>query len=301
MKKTLKVTLLVVRVLGLVSLYAVQALAASSGKPNKVVMSTDQRIIQPALESSLKFSVEALIARSASLYDHKDGTAKAGVDYLVSPRLKTSLGTMKAAISYSQDVKDESEEASSFNDIPLSVSLTSNKWQWSAPYVLTLTPYASIVLPVSKTSTKRDQLQTSISVGASFGIIPDGIAPKKNGAWSLAIALSAGQNVHTYETNIIGQVLNHYLSNQSINLGYGYKDFSFSAEFINKSRWTYNGNSKNSFEHTEEIGYGINDHLNVAIGHSNTGSALKSNSVDSNLSLVNENDSMIYVSMGLAF
>lgn len=301
MKKTLKVTLLVVRVLGLVSLCAVQALAASSAKPNKVVMSADQRIIQPAFDSGLKFSIEALIARSTSLYDHKDGTAKAGVDYLVSPKIKTSLGTIKAAISYSQDVKDESEEASSFNDIPLSFSLTPNKWQWSAPYILTLTPYTSVLLPVAKTSIKRDQLQTSISVGASFGIIPDGIAPKKDGAWSLALALSAGQNVHVYETNRGGEVLNHYLSNQSMNLGYSYKDFSFGVEFINKSRWTYNGNSKNSFEHTEEIGYGINDHLNVALGHSNTGSALKSNAVDSNLSLVNENDSMIYVSMGLAF
>lgn len=301
MKKTLKVTLLVVRVLGLVSFCAVQALAASSGKPNKVVMSADQRILQPALESSLKFSIEALIARSASLYDHKDGTAKAGVDYLISPQIKTTIGTVKAAISYSQDLKDESEAASTFNDIILSYSLNPNRWQWSAPYVLTLTPYSKLVLPVAKTSTKQDQLQTSISVGASFGIIPDGIAPVKNGAWSLAIALSAGQNFHAYETNITGQVLNHYLSNQSINLGYSYKDFSFSVEFINKSRWTYNGNSKNSFEHTEEIGYGISDHMNVAIGHTNTGSGLKSNAVDSNLSLVNENDSMIYVSMGLAF
>lgn len=264
-------------------------------------MSADRHVVEPKPEDTLAFSIEALISRSSSLVDHRDGTNKEGVDYTVIPKIQTSFGSLKAVISYSQDLKNQSEQASTFNDISLSFALNPNKWQWSPPYILTLTPFSTIILPVSKTSVKRDQLQTAVSFGFSFGIIPDGVAPKKDGAWSLAIAVSGGQNVHAYETNINGAGLFKYRSNQSINLGYSYKYFSFSTEFINKSRWTYQGNTNNFFEHTEEIGYGISDHFSVALGHTNAGNAIKDNAVDSNLSVFSENDSMIYVSTGLAF
>ena len=223
------------------------------------------------------------------------------LDYLIIPRLKTSFGSFKAIIGYSQDLRDKSPEASGFSDIPISFSLKANKWNWSAPYILTLTPYTSVILPVSESTIKKDQLQTAISAGLSFGIIPDGIAPQNDGAWSLAIGVSLGQYIHAYSTDINGKILNIYSSNQSINLGYSYQNFNVTVEYINKSRMSYEGNTKNSFEHTEEIGYSINEYTSIGLGHTNAGSALKSNASDSNYSLVNENDSTVYISMGLAF
>jgi hypothetical protein len=300
MKKTLKVTLLGVCVLCLISLLTGQTFAATSTKPNKVVMSADQIAKKEEITKS-DFSADVQISRNTSLYDHQDGTRKDGVDYLFVPRLKTYFGTFKAKIAYSQDLKDESASASDWADAALIFSMSAYKWNWSQPYIITLTPFFTGVIPISQASTKRDEYKTGLSTGLSIGIIPDGIAPARDGAFMLALSITAGQNFHAYSSDINGKVLNKYSSNQTFNLGYTYKEFNVGFELINKSRWSYEGNTKNSFAHSEELGYSITDHFNVAIGHSNEGGAMKANASDSNFDLINENDSMAYGTLGISF
>jgi hypothetical protein len=299
MQKTNKVTLLAVSVVALVSFLSTVTFAASA-QPNKVVISADQ-IAKSEEKSSLDISGDLQISRSTSLYDHQDGTRKDSMDYLFIPGLKTSFGSFKLKIAYSQDLRDDSDTASDWSDTSIIYSMKSYKWNWSQPYIITITPFLSAVAPTSQVTIKRDQLKTALAVGASFGIIPDGIAPAKEGAWTLAVSLTAGQNFHSFSTDINGKVLNKYSSNQTLNLGYMIGDFNASVELINKSRWTYEGNTKNAFAHSEELGYSINDHYSAAIGHSNEGGALKANATDSNFDLINENDSTVYATLGISF
>ncbi len=336
MQKTLKVTLLVVPVVALVSLFHAEAFATSINgvKPvasnktattstqkyptttiqqaqmaqsQKVMMKADQIEKEEKTVGPTQFEIALQISRGTSLYDHKDGSRSDSMDYLAMPQMKLSFGSVKGKIVYSQNLRDDGNTydgtaaASDFGDISLTVAKNPYKWMWSGPYVITLTPFASGVIPVSKNSLKRDELKTAISAGASFGIIPDGISPETDCFWSFAIGITAGRNFHTYDTDINGKVLNRYSSNQTLNISYNYKDFSFGVEFINKTRWTYQGNVKSAFEHSQEIGYNVTDNVSVAVGHSNGGSALKANGVDSNLELVNENDSSVYGTLGLSF
>ena len=310
MLKAIKVTLLVVPVLCVVSLLAGPARASSAAamKPGKVVMRADdvEKAIQPEVAPVISGDVQ--ISRSASLYDHQDGSRSDDMEYLFLPQLKTSIGAFKAKIIYAQNLRDDTGHiydgkvnATDWGDVAVTYSLIPNKWRWSYPYMITLTPFATAVIPASQNSLKRDDLKTSLSAGLSFAIIPDGVSPSRDGNWSLAVGISGGQNIHAYSTDVNGKVLNKYLSNQTLNLGYAYKAVSFMVEFINKTRWTYEGNVKSAFVHSEEIGFAINEHVGLAIGHSNTGSALKANALDSNLDFINENDSSIYGSLSLSF
>ncbi len=304
---TLKVTLLVVPVLCVASLLAAPA-EASTIKTNKVVVRADQVAKEMQPEVAPAFSGAFQASRSVSLYDHEDGSRSEGMDYLFAPSLKTSIGSFGAKLTYVQNLRDDTGHtydgtvnASDWGDVPFTYSLVPNKWQWSYPYMITITPFATIIMPASQNSLKRDQLTTAFSIGTSFAIIPDGIAPARDGAFSLAIGLTAGQYLHSYSTDINGNVLNKYSSNQTLNLGYSYKAVSISFEFINKSRWTYEGNVRNSFIHSEELGYAFNEHYSIALGHTNSGWALKSNGIDTNLDFINENDSTIYGSLGISF
>lgn len=282
----------------------VQAAEASSNSlPATSVVSADQLADELVDKDKDQNQIGGvfLISRSTSLYDHQDGTRKDGVDYAVLPSVKTSLGNFSSKIVYSQDLRDESESASDFSDIPITYAMIANKWLWSPPYIITLTPTLTALIPVSKNSRIRDMLQTAVAGGLSFGIEPDGIATAKDGAWSLALGITAGRSFHTYEEDINGKVLNKFSSNQTVNLGYTYKVWSLSVEYIHKSRWTYQGNSKDTFEHTEELGYAVNENFAVAIGHTNTGAGLKANGMDSNFDLINENESQVYGQLGLAF
>jgi len=352
MQKTLKVTLLVVPVVALVSLFDTdKALAASinnsrvqpsatakqaaqaaqkqslsktalsstlkyptsplqqaqMAQSQKVVMKADQNEKQETSNTEPQVGIALQISRSTSLYDHQDGTRSDSMDYLAMPQMKLGFGSVKAKIVYSQNLREDGNTydgttaASDWGDVSVTIAKNPYKWMWSAPYMITLTPFVTGVIPASQNSLKRDELKTALSAGVSFGVMPDGIAPEADGFWSFAVGVTAGRNIHAYDTDINGKVLNRYSSNQTLNFSYNYKAFSFGIEFINKSRWTYQGNVRSAFEHSEEVGYNFNDNVSLAIGHTNGGSALKANGIDSNLELVNENDSSIYATLGLSF
>ena len=296
MHKTIIVTLLVQAVLILVGGIMAPAMAAT----NKVVLSADQVVKAKVEKIGSKFSAAIVLVRGTSLYDFQDGSKKDSMDYLFIPSYKTALGSVTAKIIYSQDLKDNSPGASDFADSTITFAKSAIKWEWSSPYILTLTPTLTAVVPLSKNSIKRDQLQTSIIAGVSFGIIPDGLA--KESGWSLAIGLTAGRNFHQYQESIDGSiVLNRYSSNQTLNLGYAYEDFSVGLEYVHKSRFTYQNNTKDSFEFSQEIGYSINNNFSVALGHSNIGSGLKANGSEANFSIISEKDSTVYAQLGITF
>jgi len=314
MKITNAVTFLAVTVLSLVSSFYTTAFAAGASSntlkkaqvlnQNQTVLSAD-RVEKFEETQPMDFAIMATVSRSTSLVDFKDGSRHDGMDYMLIPAFKMKYGQVSAKIAYSQNLRDtetsSAKEDSDFADIPFTFAFNPYNWKWSPPYIVAITPTITMVAPVSQQSTQKDQLQTAVIGGISFAIIPDGIAPKKDGAFNLALGVTAGRSFHPYEEDINGTVLNKYSSNQTVNLGYTYKNFSIGTEYIHKTRWTYQGNVRDAFELSEEIGYAINDHFTAAIGHTNGGSGLKEDGTESNFRVVNENDSTVYVQMGVSF
>ena len=149
---------------------------------------------------------------------------------------------------------------------------------------------------MSQLSTKKDNLQTALSAKVGLSLS----APDQQG-FSGGTSISLGRNFHAYDTDINGNVLNQYSSNQTLSLGYTLENWSLSVDFINKSRWTYQNSTKSAFELNEELGYSINDNFGVALGHTNAGSTLKDNGTDSNIDLINENTSVIYGSLNMTY
>lgn len=264
----------------------------------KSVMSAD-REYKP-VNNDYTFGLVGQVTRSTSLYDHKDGTNSESLSYAVVPSLKMPLGGLSSLIVYNQDLKDGESTDNGFADTPVTFAFKSKDWAWSAPYILTLTPTLTAVIPTAKKTIQKDQLYTALSTGLSFGIKPDGFTTSEHGEFSLAVVITAGRNFHAMEEDINGAVLNKYSSNQTLNIGYSISDLSFSIEYIHKSRWTYKGNIKEAFALSEEIGYSINDHFNIAVGHSNEGAGLKANGYESNFNFINENDSTVYLTLGTA-
>ena len=113
---------------------------------------------------------------------------------------------------------------------------------------------------------------------------------------------SISRNFHQYETDINGKVLSQYSSTQSLALSYEWPvGVGVSATFIHRNGLTYQNNIRESFELTEELGYEITKVFSVAIGHSNSGNALKPNGVDSNIQIVDEDASIVYASGTVSF
>lgn len=304
MKLATAVTLFV----GSVLLLANSAIAADV--PATTPLSTSaptQTTVQTAIQSvttkpvkkaasSPTYGVFALLSRSTSLVDFQDGTRADNMDILLSPSVKLSAGRLSAVMTYSQNLRDDSSQTENdFGDIPVTFAFKAKPLGGYGNYDTSLAYSITAIAPVSKISTKKDQLQTSLSGKVSWSL-----GPKEDGV-SLLTSLSAGRNFHAYEEDINGNVLNQYSSNQQIKVGYVIGNWSVSADFIHKSRWTYKGNIKGAFELTEEIEYAINKNYAVALGHTNAGSVLKPNGTDTNIDLYNENNSVIYGTLTLSY
>lgn len=290
-------TLLAATVLMLASINTATAQTSANTQTAKASTSTTAPVKpKAAAPSTPDFHIAASISRSTSLIDFQDGSRSDSMDYMVNPSLKVSYGTYSTVLAYSQDLRNEYDKrASDWADVPLTFAFNPTRWKMNDSFNARITYSLTATIPNSQTSVKKDQLQTALSGKIGFALTPaaDG--------FSMSVGITAGRNFHAYEEDINGSVLNQYSSNQSLGLGYSIGDWSVSADFINRSRWTYKGNSKSAFEISEEIGYSINDNFSAAIGHSNAGATLKANGSDSNIEMFNENTSMVYGTLGLSY
>lgn len=254
-----------------------------------------------SVESDYVFTALTLVSRSTSLVDHKDGTRTDSIDYGFMPVLKMPVGSISSRIIYSQNLNDQSPSESDFSDIPVTFAFNSFKTKAFKDAAIRLTPTITAIAPVSKTSVKKDQLQTALISGLSFGFIPSVTNFNSGYGWSLGASISFGRNFHAYEEDINGSVLNQYSSNQTLNALYKYRNWRINVEFNHLNRWSYQNNLKEAFEHSEEVAYDFTANFSLALGHTNAGSALKANGVDSNYNLINENDSKVYGQIAVSF
>jgi hypothetical protein len=239
------------------------------------------------------FGIDLEVSRNTSLIDYKDGSRSDGLEIAVVPSVKAFNGKISATLAYSQNLRNQySQTENDFADVPVSYAFKAIPLGFmKTNFVYSLTA----LIPVSKSSRIKDELQTALSGRVGFSMAPEG-----NG-FKASAGITLGRNFHAFEEDINGAVLNKYSSNQNLNLGYLLNDWSASLSFVNRSRQTYKGNTKSSFELTEEIGYSVSDNFSLALGHTNAGSTLKANGLDSNIVLIDENSSMIYGTIGFSY
>jgi hypothetical protein len=301
MKLVQTVTFLVSAVLILVNtaMAAENSAATQSPAPAQTSAQNFSTSLTTAKKSSDAFpeySVKAIFSRSTSLIDFQDGSRKDAAEFKLAPSVGFyGGGKLSTEVTYSQNLRDEADVENDFSDVPVIYAFKGTSLNWLKDAKTTLGYSVTAVAPISKTSTQRDQLQTSVSGRVSLSA-----APKEDGL-SAAVSVSAGRNFHAYEEDINGNILNQYSSNQTLSFGYSYGNLSVSADYIHRTRWTYRGNIKEAFELDEEIGYDLTKNINVAIGHTNAGSALKANGADSNIDFYNENSSVVYASLTLSY
>lgn len=267
-----------------------------TGANTQTITSTTTVATPAAPKAPSDFHLGMEISRSTNLIDFQDGTRNDSLDYALSPSIKTSFGTFLTSLTYSQNLRDQySRTASDWGDVPLIFSFKPTVWKLldrDAKFSYSIT----VALPLSQYSVKKDQLQTALSGKVGFSLSPAG-----GTGFAYTAGLSLGRNIHAFEEDINGSVLNQYSSNQNIGIIYTYENWSFSTGFVNRTRLTYKNSVKSSFEINGEVGYSINSGISLAVGHTNAGSTLKANGTDSNIDLINENNSTVYATLGISY
>lgn len=235
------------------------------------------------------------ITRTTNIYELDDGTKNDNLNFEVAPTLQTSLGSFKTTIAYVQNLRgDKSTTVSDWNDVPFIYIFPFQDWVSNIDTVR-LAFSLTAVAPLSKNSTQRDHLQTSLSGKCVFSVIPI------EAGLTYSFGVTVGRSFHTYEEDTNDTALNQYFSNQNLSFGYKSLTWNLGLSLTNRWRLTYKNESSSTFELAEEIGYNINENTTLAIGHTNAGPTLKPNATDLNMDLYNENVSSLYATLGFSF
>ena len=194
MKLNSAVTLFVSTVILLAnSARAADATNSASNSPSNATQTLTTSLPKTAADTAPKYSVEASISRNTSLVDFKDGSRSDGMDITVKPAVAVSFGKFSATFAYSQNLRDQySTTENDFADIPVSFSFKPTALNWFKSYDTKIGYSTTAVIPVSQLSTKKDQLQTSISAKIGLSIAPSG----EDDGPSISTSLSAGRNFH---------------------------------------------------------------------------------------------------------
>ncbi len=258
---------------------------ASQATQNPKIQSTK---IKPA-ESNFTGSIN--VARVGSLVDNQDGTKTDSVDstlslsYLFAEKYK-----LNSTFYYNQNLNTDKGD---WDDLDLSLV----KKPTPLFSRLLFAPGILGVVPMAKNSYIRKEYLGGVGAVAKFSFEPRTFV----GGLDFKFSFSLIKNAFKYETTIDGKPNSEYSSIQKFVASHAYKNLTTSLIFLHLNNVSFQNELRESFLHFEEIGYNFNSRFSVAIGHANTGSALKPNGQDTNILLINENSSVVYASTTLNF
>lgn len=231
---------------------------------------------------------------SRNLVDQKNGSLEASRAILAMMTTKLSpQWSLISRITLSEDLRNSESLDDGFSDAVFILNRTPldlNHW-------LNGRPSFSAVLPVSERSTQVQNLNTSINAGYTFILNPEVL---KKG-FDLSLSLNGSRNFHAYETDKVGNVLNQYGLREILSSSYSFRKWTASVDLILRHGLSYGGNWTQAYEHSQEIAYSLHSNWSMTLGHTNSGSWLAPNGQDSNLKLINEDDSIFYLSTSVTF
>lgn len=244
-----------------------------------------------------KFSGIASITREAQMKNQVDDkgneTRSESLGFEVIPRIAYDKYSAALWLTYSKDLKDP--EGSDWGD-PILI-LTRSPWDMGKYFKYQLTGIG--LIPLSKTSREVTEFKGGAGLDNKFILNTEAI-----GAKGLMMSLKLGGTYLFNEatTNVKGDPLNQYSITQKFDVGYEIGSWSISAFFYHYSRFSYENVVREYVWHGLETGWAFNKNFNVAIGMHNSNAPLyKAPTYDFNLKFTDDEATMIYGKLGLAW
>lgn len=242
---------------------------------------------QPLTQEQQTFFSSFSIARAANLTDQKDGNNQESISINIDlSKMITPTVYLAGSLSYETNLRYP--EYNDLSDIFLGLSHSDlgGLKNWSPTLGL------NVILPASKISTRINSLQLGFLTGLGINSRPGYFKD-----WILGANLSLGRMFHQYSTSLNGDVLNEYVSNQSVSATYRWSQASLSIRILHRNALSYFGTLKEGIEHSQTLNIGITPAITTSIGHTNGGDIFKANGQDRNLSLINDNSSTYFVAL----
>jgi hypothetical protein len=263
-----------------VPLQTTTSTSTTSTTSGPAVSTTITSIQKIEAEKEKQFTLTTAIEYSQKIAVDERSERERGTDINLSATYKiNSLYTVLTKASITKDLMGPQD--TTFSDTTLGAAV---KGVQINPTLIT-THSVSAILPTSDVSQKRDRLRTAMGLSNGISYSNDYIQAKYN--------LAISKNFHEFSQNAEGTMLSEYKITNSVDLIVPVTDkFSVSATGLYRTSFTYDKDQKYGFGFYGDLNYDFTQKLSANIGISTEGSALKSNGVDSNISVYDDNSSV---------
>lgn len=244
-------------------------------------------------KATRSFGLSGSIETSSSLHSFEDHRHQASLTGSLSPGYKlTEKIKMTGVISASRDLVAKYPE-NELSNPKLSLSYTTRL----NPY-LVFRPLIAGVYALNEASVKRDSYIGSVQFEPRISLDLARIGLSDLG---LMYQFGISKNFHEFTVNRVGTSNTEYLMSNTLALGYQILEpLSISLIGVLSTGLTYDTRSpKNSFTLAQELSYQVIEQVSLSISHANGGAAYKENGVDTNISLIDENASMVAAGLTL--
>ncbi len=257
-----------------------QSIFADVTKTAPAVSTTTTVVQKTETETEKPFTLTTAIEYSEKIAVDERSERERGTDINLSASYKiNSLYTVLTKASITKDLMGPQD--TTFSDTTIGAVV---KGVQINPSLIT-THSISAILPTSDVSQKRDRLRASIGVSNGISFSNDYIQAK--------YSLSISKNFHQFSQNAEGTALSEYKISNTIDLVVPVTEkFSISATGLYRTSFTYDKDQKYGFGFYGDLNYDLTQKLSANVGISTEGSALKSNGVDSNISVYDQNSSI---------
>lgn len=248
-------------------------------------------LISPGFAMAQNFSMNADVSRSRSLVDQKDAGLQESNDFglgLSYSFEKLNLATLQ--FGYGQDLRNP--EDSSPYDVVLNLA---HKVQPNYGYSNYNFAIAQII-PASKDSRDRQELHYGVKVMGQMLSKPETIL---HGKMSLLGQLAFTRFFHEHDIANDETQNNEYSSSQSIQAAFTFSKLRISLDITHRNTWSYHGVGDQKYQHSEEISLALTKKITIYLGHTLAQPDYKETG-DSNVAIMNDDNSRIYIGMALA-
>lgn len=251
--------------------------------------------INKKAEPVKNWGVSSNITYTRSLVDHQDGSLGAFMDFSAGGSYKFEAMKIGATVYASRDMK---AEETTLDDIIVSGSLNPLK---AFNDKVAFVPFATVG-PAASKSDQYASLIAKTKMGTKISLDSEKLGLGKFG---IDASIDLRKNFHEYSTAKSGSMNTEWASLQSASLGYGFTDkLSASFNLVHLNTWTYNGIQAEYFTHSQEIGYSFSKNVSVSGGHQMGYpfvASYKANGTDRDFDLIDENDSMFFMSLSVSY
>lgn len=199
--------------------------------------------------------------------------------------------SFKGFLSYTQYSQNTLQN--DVSDLLMNFYFMKSKW----PSNLTLSPYLTSTIPLSKDSTQRQFLNFGVGLGAKLS----SQSRLGSGVLSTAGSISVQKYFHKYEVAINNYSNVSYLSNQQITTGWDYKQFGLSVQLRHINSWNYTGAVKDSFFHMQTLSWNVNNQFSVTAGQTSYGAMILPNQEEIENRFIEDNSAAFFVSTNYVF